>query len=99
MPYPCSSPGALAISTQELLVFGGYNADNLTTSFALVQDGENSFRVDAERVGELAEADIFLFTGAVRMDLRKGEVAICGKSFVHVLNEREKTFSRLMKVD
>ena len=75
----------------EIAVFGGWDTNNLTTSFALIKE-KNAWKIDANRIKDLEKADIFLFTGGIRIDTAKSEIVICGQEYIHSYHEKDKTF-------
>ena len=45
------------------------------------------------------DADIFLFTGALRIDTEKNQITVCGQDFMHVFNEKERGFETIRKIE
>jgi hypothetical protein len=64
----------------------------------MIQEG-NKFVFDTDAVGELQDADIFLFTGPLRQDVEKGDVVICGQDYLHVYREKERRFETVKKLE
>jgi hypothetical protein len=48
----------------------------------LIKEG-NGYKIDQNIVKDLDKPDIFLFTGALRIDISKQETVICGQEYIH----------------
>lgn len=78
MPHGLSTIGAFQLSANEMLIFGGWDDSNQSSTYLLRDLGQNSIQISSEPDMHLAEPDIFLFNGAFRQDTDRGEVTVCG---------------------
>jgi hypothetical protein len=84
---------------KEIVIFGGWDSDNLTDSYFLKEDTPNKFSIQAEDECYLQDADLFLFTGAFRQDTDKGEVVVCGQDYLHRFTEKDREFETIRKIE
>lgn len=92
LTYKACSPGALVISMNELLVFGGWNLNNLDNVCRIKETSTGEFIVkDSEK---LQQADKFLLNG-IKMRHSDTELNIFGVDYVHQYNENKGTFNVL----
>lgn len=99
MPRALSSTGAFQLNLNEILVFGGWDSENQVDSFFLKIEQSGKQSIYQEDECKLEDADIFLFTGALRQDTEKGEVIFSGQEFIHRFIEKERGFETVRKIE
>lgn len=59
----------------------------------------NQFTISEEDECHLEQPDLFLFGGALRIDVEKKETIISGQEYIHKFNEKERGFEIVKKIE
>ncbi len=86
-----------------MLICGGWNKQAQSASYIVNQESAHKYKFLAKgepgTVGNLEKEDSFSYNGAIRHVTEKDEFILCGQEYLHVYNDKEKTFKVLRKLD
>ncbi len=78
LPSALSSIGAFSLSLKEMVLFGGWDTENQKDVYFMKEEKADTFKISTEDECQLENADIFLFTGAVKYDTERNEIIVGG---------------------